>query len=91
MLSSSGSSVLLFTVLMTSMGTPGRSEIYTAEAVLSVFNERADPHEPLTSSEISEELDCSRQTAYNRLQELTEEGVLNTKKVGARSRVWWLP
>jgi hypothetical protein len=36
-------------------------------------------------------LDCSRRTAHNKLNELVEEGVLKTRKVGSRSRVWWSP
>jgi predicted ArsR family transcriptional regulator len=73
------------------MGTPGPSTVYTTEAVLSVFEANDEPHEPLTSSEIADELGCSGQTVRNRLNELSEEGKIRTKKVGARSRVWWLP
>ncbi len=73
------------------MGTPGPSTVYTTEAVLSVFERNDEPHEPLTSSEIADELGCSSQTVRNRLKELSEEGKIRTKKVGARSRVWWLP
>ena len=36
-------------------------------------------------------LDCSRRTAHNKLNELVERGTLDTRKVGARSRVWWVP
>jgi predicted ArsR family transcriptional regulator len=73
------------------MGTPGPSTVYTTEAILSVFEANDEPHEPLTSPEIADELGCSGQTVRNRLNELSEEGEIRTKKVGARSRVWWLP
>ena len=73
------------------MSTRGPDVEYTPEAVLSVFNKKGGPKEPLTSSEIAEELDCSSQTARNRLNELSERGELKTKKVGARGQVWWLP
>jgi len=72
------------------MGTPGPSTVYTTEAVLSVFERSANSHEPLTSSEIADELGCSRQTVRNRLKELSEADEIESKKVGARSRVWWL-
>jgi hypothetical protein len=36
-------------------------------------------------------VDCSRRTAHNKLGELVEQGRLETRKVGARSRVWWVP
>ena len=46
--------------------------------------------EPLSASEISERVGCSRGTAHNRADHLVEEGLLKTKKLGARSRVFWL-
>ena len=73
------------------MATPGPNAEYTTEDVLAVFDQRSDPCEPMTSSEIAESINCSRPTALNRLEELAEEGKIETKKVGARGRVWWLP
>ncbi|ODR82236.1 hypothetical protein BG842_18155 [Haladaptatus sp. W1] len=45
---------------------------------------------PYTSYEVAEQLQCAQTTAYKKLQELVEDDVLQTKKVGARGRVWWL-
>lgn len=59
--------------------------------VHEVFEQRADLARPLTASDIMDALDCSRRTAHNKLNELVEEGVLETRKVGSRSRVWWTP
>ncbi|MFD1600058.1 HTH domain-containing protein [Halobellus rarus] len=59
--------------------------------VLAVFEEREDRARPLTASDVMEALDCSRRTAHNKLNELEERGDLETRKVGARSRVWWIP
>ncbi|MFB6130580.1 MAG: PAS domain S-box protein, partial [Salinigranum sp.] len=56
---------------------------------LAVFERVAAGRDPLTASEVAESLDCTRRTAYDRLQRLTERGELETKKVGARGRVWW--
>jgi hypothetical protein len=56
-----------------------------------VFEAREDHARPLTASDVMDELDCSRRTAHNKLNELVEQGVLDTRKVGARSRVWWVP
>ncbi|KAB1188289.1 MULTISPECIES: HTH domain-containing protein [Haloferax] len=61
------------------------------EAVLEVFDERDDAARPLTAADVMEALDCSRRTAHNKLNELEEQGDLATRKVGARSRVWWVP
>jgi hypothetical protein len=60
-------------------------------AVLDVFEARADRARPLTASDVMESLDCSRRTAHNKLNDLVERGRLETRKVGARSRVWWVP
>ncbi|WP_254761492.1 bacterio-opsin activator domain-containing protein [Natrinema marinum] len=50
-----------------------------------------EPGVPYTSREIADELECARTTAYKKLQQLAESGILHTKKVGARGRVWWVP
>lgn len=59
--------------------------------MLEVFEARDDAARPLTATDVMEELDCSRRTAHNKLNELEERGDLATRKVGARSRVWWIP
>ncbi|WP_396612437.1 helix-turn-helix domain-containing protein [Haloferax sp. S1W] len=61
------------------------------DAVLAVFDDREDAARPLTAADVMEALDCSRRTAHNKLNELEERGDLATRKVGARSRVWWVP
>ncbi|QIB74663.1 helix-turn-helix transcriptional regulator [Halogeometricum borinquense] len=61
------------------------------DRVLNVFEEREDFARPLTATDVMEALDCSRRTAHNKLNELEERGDLATRKVGARSRVWWVP
>lgn len=62
-----------------------------ARAALDLFEERSDQARPLTASDVMEGLDCSRRTAHNKLGELVDQGLLETRKVGARSRVWWIP
>src|SRR6056297_3013420 len=63
----------------------------TLDTTLAVFDGTNPPGTPLTASEVAEELDCSRRTAYDRLMQLSDRGTLETKKVGARGRVWWRP
>jgi predicted DNA binding protein len=60
----------------------------TPAEVLSVFDD-GPPGEPLTSVDVATALDCTRRTAYNKLQALESAGDLRTKKIGARGRVWW--
>jgi hypothetical protein len=62
-----------------------------AEEALSVFEARDDPARPLTAGDVADALDCSRRTAHNKLGELVDRGLVRTRKVGARSRVWWTP
>ncbi|MBX0297253.1 PAS domain S-box protein [Haloarcula nitratireducens] len=60
-------------------------------AVIDAYESMGSAHEPVTARELSAELGCARRTAYKKLDELAERGDLQTKKVGARGRVWWRP
>lgn len=71
------------------MGSPGPPPTTTLGDTLAVFEQLEHPYTPLTASEVAEELSCTRRTAFNKLQALSERGDLNSKKPGARSRVWW--
>ena len=73
------------------MVEPGRETQYTESDVIDVFRNRTDYAEPLTASEVADALDCSRRTALNRLNDLQESTDVTSKKVGGRSRVWWIP
>ncbi|UWG47701.1 Signal transduction regulator [Halanaeroarchaeum sp. HSR-CO] len=55
---------------------------------LAVFDEA---FEPLGTNEVAERLDLGRRSTYDRLTRLVDEGMLETKKVGASARVWWPP
>ena len=73
------------------MSKQGRDTEFELEDVTSVFEARDDYAEPLTASEIATELGCSRRTALNKLHDLEEQTDITSKKVGGRSRVWWIP
>jgi MarR-like DNA-binding transcriptional regulator SgrR of sgrS sRNA len=73
------------------MADPGRETEFTKSNVVEVFKSRADHAEPLTATEVADRLGCSRRTALNKLHELQEETNITSKKVGGRSRVWWVP
>lgn len=62
------------------------TEQVTLDSVLDVFD-RADVP-VLTASEVADELDCSRPSAYNKLEDLVERGRVHKKKVGARAAVY---
>jgi MarR-like DNA-binding transcriptional regulator SgrR of sgrS sRNA len=73
------------------MSSQGRDTEFTLSDVTHVFESRDDYAEPLTASEVAERLDCSRRTALNKLHQLQDKTDLESKKVGGRSRVWWIP
>jgi MarR-like DNA-binding transcriptional regulator SgrR of sgrS sRNA len=73
------------------MSKQGRETEFELEEVFGVFKSRDDYAEPLTASEIADRLGCSRRTALNKLHTLEEQTDLTSKKVGGRSRVWWIP
>ena len=73
------------------MSKQGRDTEFELEDVTAVFEAREDYAEPLTASEVAERLDCSRRTALNKLHELEAGTDITSKKVGGRSRVWWIP
>jgi PAS domain S-box-containing protein len=60
-------------------------------AVFAVFDRLAPPGTPFTTAEVAAEFDCSDRTVHSRLDALVEEGVVETKAVGKRGRVWWQP
>jgi hypothetical protein len=64
---------------------------FDLQAVLDVFRSRTDQARPLTANDVMEALGCSRRTAHNKLNDLVDRDRLATRKVGARSRVWWVP
>lgn len=73
------------------MADPGRETEFTQSSVIEVFETREDYAEPLTATEVADRLGCSRRTALNKLHDLEDETDITSKKVGGRSRVWWIP
>jgi response regulator of citrate/malate metabolism len=61
------------------------------ETVREVFDTRDDVARPITAADVVDELGIARRTAHNKLTTLVEQGELETRKVGARARVWWRP
>lgn len=57
--------------------------------ILDLFDQTRS--EPLTTSEIVTEAECSRQTVSNELDALAAQGHLKTKEGGASEQVWWRP
>ena len=68
---------------------PGRKPTATDDEILEVFRQSADP--VLTASEVAQSLPIGRRATLKRLQNLFDEGELESKETGSGSRVWWLP
>ncbi len=59
------------------------------EEILDVFEGTPEP--AMFANEVAEAVGYTRQGAANRLDDLVERGILNKKKSGKRSAVYWLP
>ncbi|WP_435319033.1 hypothetical protein [Haloarchaeobius sp. TZWSO28] len=55
--------------------------------ILSIFIDSEDP--VLSAPEVSEHLSIGKQGTYQRLRELHDRDLLDTKKVG-QGRAWWI-
>jgi biotin operon repressor len=69
-------------------GDTGRyTETVTLDDVLSVFEAVEGP--VVTSGDVAETLNCSRETARRKLRTLEEQGYVASRKTAGRV-VWWL-
>jgi len=68
---------------------PGRRPEFTDDEILAVFRSSSDP--VLTTSEVASQFDVTHRAVRDRLEKLEEAGRLQSKKVGARAKVWWDP
>lgn len=62
------------------------SETVTPDAVLSVFDEVEGP--VITSTDVSEALDCTTEAARRKLKQLVNDGTLARRKSG-RTVLYW--
>lgn len=69
----------------------GRKPRITTDDVLDTFEENGDRCEPFTAPEIAETLNCHRNTARNKLEDLVFMGDLDSKKASASGKVYWKP
>lgn len=58
----------------------------TPDEILAVFDSVSGP--TITTSDVVDELDCSREVARNRLNELVERGLVKRRTSG-RVVLWW--
>ena len=58
------------------------------DEIISVFRETDDP--VLLATDVAEAVGVTPQAINSRLHRLNSEGRLETRKVGASARIWWL-
>lgn len=66
----------------------GRKPRVDDDEILDLF--RMSPEPVLSTREVADELPIKRRGTLNRLQSLADAGVLGSKEVGGRNRVWWI-
>jgi predicted HTH transcriptional regulator len=75
--------------ILTMSDGPGRAPEITDEEIINVFHSSSDP--VLTTSEVASEFEITHRGVRDRLEKLEKKGSLESKKVGARAIVWWIP
>ena len=73
------------------MGSPESSPEVTLDDIRGCFDQTAQSVTPLSTEDVAEALGCSPQRAGRFLEELVEQGELQTKVVDDSSRIWWTP
>lgn len=68
---------------------PGPNPSITDNEILSLFQNTTDP--VLSTAEVTEQAPLARRSVYDRLVALREDGKLDSKEIGGRNTVWWLP
>jgi len=48
------------------------------------------PDPVVTTNEIADELDVTQQAVHSKFSEFVAAGLMESKKTGSRSKVWWL-
>lgn len=78
---------LLLIVTRLKVMAQGRMSV-SDEDILGVFRDSEEPI--MTAREIADQFSMTRQWAHHRLQKLHDDGVIEKKKSGERTVVWWL-
>jgi predicted ArsR family transcriptional regulator len=66
----------------------GRPKQFTNMQLENAIREHELPF--ITAKELAEKLDVSNSAINSRLEKLEKEGSVESKKVGARAKVWWI-
>jgi hypothetical protein len=67
----------------------GRKPRVTDKDLLDVFRSTTDP--VLSTAEVADDVPIKRRGVLNRLRSLEDTGDLESKQIGGRNTVWWIP
>lgn len=70
------------------MAVVGRKKTISDQEILREIALSPDPI--VTTSEIGDKIGMSPQGVYSRFVDLCEDGLIDSRQVGASARVWWL-
>lgn len=73
------------------MAEPGRPPAMDHDALLAYLRGRDDPAEPVSAPEIADTFGVGRRTALRYLHDLEDDDRVDSKPVGGRAKVFWLP
>ena len=71
------------------MSEPGRKPRVTDEEILAIFEKTTE--RVLSTAEVGDALPIKRRATLKRLKSLAEDGQIESKPIGQRNRVWWMP
>ncbi|WP_436344009.1 PAS domain-containing sensor histidine kinase [Natronorubrum sp. FCH18a] len=61
----------------------------TIDDIRGFFSQTSQPLTPVFTEEVAEALECPRQTARHCLEDLAEQGEIQTKQGDDSNRIWW--
>jgi len=68
---------------------PGPNPSVPDDEILSLFRDTSDP--VLSTAEVAEQIPLARRSVYDRLVSLREKEEVESKEIGGRNTVWWIP
>lgn len=63
----------------------------STNTVLEALDNRWPTGTPVTTSEVAAEFDCPQRTIHTKLESLVDDDILQMKRAGPDSHVWWRP
>ena len=79
---------MIFSQMVSNTELMGRRKRVEDDEILQAIAVSPDPI--VTASELSEHMDYTDDGVRNRLDDLEEQGLVMSRDVGSRAKVWWI-